>query len=446
MNLFIKIECRIIEYLVSTMARKERRQFTLEVLDSFCKEHNIIYDAISDDVNINRDTRITGLCLTINCESKFTKSFSNLIDIGGAYCTECAKERGKEKKKRTNMEKFGVEHCFQSKELRQKATESCLKKYGVEHPAQSEDVKQKIIDTNTKRYGGHPTQTKDVQDKKNKTVKEKYGVENPSQSEEIKQKKVKTCLINHGVENPSQSEKLKQKKVATSIENYGVPYPSQSDEIKNKINTTNMERYGGHPFKLEEFKQKAVDTCIQIHGVPYGMQSSLVQEKAKQTNMDVRGVSYPMQCHIVREKSKQYYRDNYGVESCMHVPEIADKCSKSAFTKKDYTLPSGKILQIQGYEHFALDECVTIYQEDDIINGMPNVPEIWYNDEDGKKHRHYVDLFIPSKLLCIEVKSTWTAEKKKDNIFLKQKAGKALGYQYEIWVYDAKGNIVETFK
>ena len=31
------------------MARKERRQFTLEVLDSFCKEHNIIYDAISDD-------------------------------------------------------------------------------------------------------------------------------------------------------------------------------------------------------------------------------------------------------------------------------------------------------------------------------------------------------------------------------------------------------------
>ena len=204
-----------------------------------------------------------------------------------------------------------------------------------------------------------------------------------------------------------------------------------------------MERYGGHPFKLEEFKQKAVDTTMMKYGVPYGMQSPLVQEKAKQTNMDVRGVSYPMQCHIVREKSKQYYRDNYGVESCMHVPEIADKCSKSAFTKKDYTLPSGKILQIQGYEHFALDECVTIYQEDDIINGMPNVPEIWYNDEDGKKHRHYVDLFIPSKLLCIEVKSTWTAEKKKDNIFLKQKAGKALGYQYEIWVYDGKGNKVE---
>ena len=109
-------------------------------------------------------------------------------------------------------------------------------------------------------------------------------------------------------------------------------------------------------------------------------------------------------------------------------------------------MQSGKILQIQGYEHFALDELDTLYKEDDIINGNTNVPEIWYEDEDGKKHRHYVDFFIQSKHLCIEVKSTWTAEKKKDNIFLKQNAGKALGYYYEIWVYDAKGNKVECYK
>ena len=64
-------------------------------------------------------------------------------------------------------------------------------------------------------------------------------------------------------------------------------------------------------------------------------------------------------------------------------------------------------------------------------------------DEAGKKHRHYVDIFIPSQNKCIEVKSTWTASKKKDNIFLKQNAGKELGYLYEIWVYDGKGNLAE---
>ena len=84
--------------------------------------------------------------------------------------------------------------------------------------------------------------------------------------------------------------------------------------------------------------------------------------------------------------------------------------------------------------------------EEDIVTGSKNVPTIWYNDEAGKKHRHYVDIFIPSQNKCIEIKSTWTAEKKKDNIFLKQESGKKLGYSYEIWVYNNKGTIVECHK
>ena len=52
-----------------------------------------------------------------------------------------------------------------------------------------------------------------------------------------------------------------------------------------------------------------------------------------------------------------------------------------------------------------------------------------------------MDFFLPSKNKCIEVKSTWTTEKKKDCIFLKQDAAKKLGYNYEILVYDRKGDI-----
>ena len=79
--------------------------------------------------------------------------------------------------------------------------------------------------------------------------------------------------------------------------------------------------------------------------------------------------------------------------------------------------------------------------ESNIITGCKNVPTIWYNDENGKKHRHYVDIFIQSENKCIEVKSTWTAKKEKRlYIFEKQNAAKELGYKYEIWVYDGKGN------
>ena len=87
-----------------------------------------------------------------------------------------------------------------------------------------------------------------------------------------------------------------------------------------------------------------------------------------------------------------------------------------------------------------------LINENDILVGAKNVPTIWYNDENGKKHRHYVDIFISSQNHCIESKSIWTAEKKKDNIFLKQNAAKELGYQYEIWIYDHKGDKVQEHK
>jgi hypothetical protein len=112
---------------------------------------------------------------------------------------------------------------------------------------------------------------------------------------------------------------------------------------------------------------------------------------------------------------------------------------------KEYIFPSGKIVKVQGTESYALDFLVKneLIDENDIVVGAKNVPTIWYYDKIGKKHRHYVDIFIPSQNLCIECKSTWTFNKKEDNIFLKQEAGKKLGYNYEIWVYDGKGKIVE---
>ncbi len=49
-------------------------------------------------------------------------------------------------------------------------------------------------------------------------------------------------------------------------------------------------------------------------------------------------------------------------------------------------------------------------------------------------------LFFCSVLACDdEVKSTWTIEKMKDNVFLKQQAAKEFGYNYEIWIYDKNG-------
>jgi hypothetical protein len=80
-------------------------------------------------------------------------------------------------------------------------------------------------------------------------------------------------------------------------------------------------------------------------------------------------------------------------------------------------------IKCQGYETFAI--------RNDIVNEKMNVPEIWYYDN-NKKYRYFVDIYIPSQNKCIEVKTN----------LLKQEAAKKLGYNFEFWIYDNKGNRV----
>ena len=129
----------------------------------------------------------------------------------------------------------------------------------------------------------------------------------------------------------------------------------------------------------------------------------------------------------------------------MQDANIAEKCGNNAYKAYSYTFPSGRKETIQGYEKYALDDLLNKekVKEDEIIVSRKDVPECWWIDEDEKDHRYYVDIFIPSQQRCIEVKSTWTAEKKSDIIFLKQQALQEEGYKCEIWIYNGKGELVE---
>ena len=287
----------------------------------------------------------------------------------------------------------------------------------------------------------------------------------------IKYNKIKkTTLKNYGVSCSLLSPIIKEKIKQTNISKYGYAFHLENENIRKKRDDTYIKNYGGHPSKNIIFKNKIKETNLKKFGVENVFQSISIKNKIRETNLKKFGVENVMFCEEIKNKMKATNLVKYGFEcilqneeikktikaTCLkkygfeyssQSTEIMEKISKNSYKSKEYIFPSGKIINIQGYENFALNELIVNEKidESDIITGCKNVPTIWYNDECNKKHRHYVDIFIPSQNKCIEVKSTWTAEKKKDCIFLKQNAAKEIGYNYEIWVYDRKGNITNKY-
>jgi len=363
-----EIFCKTFRQLIKTKAfcydcskqngknkNKENCKFNSTFLMNFCNENNIILDSEYTSIFINRDTIITGNCLTENCTNKFSKSFRELIKLNG-YCSHCSKEIGKHKIIETNIKKYGCKYSMQNEEVKLKQKNKIIEIYGVDHISKLDSIKNI---------------------KKEKSL-EKYGTEYVLQSSEVREKIKNTNIERYGVENPQQNKNIKEKTMTTNIKIYGCKTATNNPYIKEKIISNNLEKYG----------------------VPHHSQN----------------------------------------------PYIADKMFKKAYNNKIYILPSGKSLYYQGYENFALDELLQKenIMEEDIITNRKDVPEIWYNDKNNIKRRHYVDFYIKSQNRCIEVKSTWTNQEK-NNVFEKQKAAIILGYKYEIWIFDRNGKKIETY-
>ena len=168
-------------------------------------------------------------------------------------------------------------------------------------------------------------------------------------------------------------------------------------------------------------------------------------EKVKATSLEKYGCENPLQNKEIKDKIKATNLEKYGFEHPQQNAEVSEKASKNAYKSYNYTFPSGRIERIQGYENYMLNDLLQKedVQEDDIVVNRSDVPSVWYEDLNGKKRRYFVDCFIKSQNRCIEAKSTWTANKKQDCIYLKQHALKNAGYLCEIWIYDSNGEIVE---
>jgi len=129
------------------------------------------------------------------------------------------------------------------------------------------------------------------------------------------------------------------------------------------------------------------------------------------------------------------------------------KVNKGNASLKEYTLPSGKIIKVRGYEPQALNILFSLgYTESDIIvlDMSPGVltEEFTYVNNNKHKARYYPDIYIPKENKIIEIKSRWWwdgegREKyiaRLSNNLKKRQSVLAKGFLYEVWLFEEKNN------
>lgn len=372
---------------------KPKRVFDKNLLDEVLKRDNAnLVGEYSE--KLKRGTKITFIC---KCGKQDIKSFTLLVDIS-CSCRQCTIQNMLEKTKKTN-----------------------IKRYGCEDPNQLSETKEKI---------------KEV-------FKEKYGCDSPMKTDTIKNKMKNIFIEKYGVENPFQSETVKEKIKESLINKYGVEHPLQADQCKEKFKQTLLENYGVEvPYHNNDLKQKGKETCLERYGVEYSLQNKEIRDKVKNTCLERYGVENPLQNKEIKNKSKNTCLERYGVENPSQSQEVMIKNQNCGYKYKDYKMPSGSVRRIQGYEHYALDELVKIYSEEQILTDRKDIPRILYK-ENEKERYYFPDIYIPHENTIIEVKSVWTASSLTDCLDEKKQACLDKGYKFEMWVYTPKGERVK---
>ncbi len=140
----------------------------------------------------------------------------NYLKYSVGYSKRCSKEciwndpEVSKKRKKTCIEKYGVDSFTKTKEYIEKTKKTNNEKYGVDFYLQTEEIKEIRIEKNIEKYGvDHHMKSKEFIEYFKKNTKAKFGVDNISKLDYIKEKKRETFNKNHGVDHIFSSNKIK---------------------------------------------------------------------------------------------------------------------------------------------------------------------------------------------------------------------------------------------
>ncbi len=176
----------------------------------------------------------------------------------------------KEKKIKTNLEKYGTEFHTQAEYIKEKTKKTNLKKYGYDNPSKSPEIIQKIKDISL----------------------EKYGYDNPAKSPEIK-KKISESLINSDFDRVSFMHERIKKMDEAGIERTGAVNTEKTKE-------TNLKKYGCETFFGSEYGKMTRENLKKYHN--YSDEEVDLLFKSRGITLDNMVMKYGAEEGIVRYK------------------------------------------------------------------------------------------------------------------------------------------------
>lgn len=205
-------------------------------------------------------------------------------------------------REKMNLRSTGTRFPNASKEALEKKKQTNLERFGVTSLLKLQDVKEQGM---IKKYGkAHPQQVDFIQDKTRKTFNKNCGKDYYFQTDKFKEENKEILLEKYGVDNYAKTDEFKEK-MNDVLDEYGKQYGttftamSQIPHIKEKAKQTNMERYGvDHAMKLPEIQKRQGDALEKKYGVRNPRQIEGTNEKILNTLRERYGVTGTAQLHI----------------------------------------------------------------------------------------------------------------------------------------------------
>lgn len=281
------------------------------------------------------------------------------------------------RRKRTTMERYGVENAAQSPEVQAKfqATIAKRRETGFVH----------------KTWHYSPEQKERIAAKRKHTMMERYGVENSMQSPEVLAKSRETSLRKYGTSSFTQTQAYIDKSKNTNLRKYGTDWANQSSRVKEKMASSIKAKYGvtNHgELKSIEWKRAHGEAILELSET--GMTDSAIADRL---NLNLPTVS-------------RFLRSNGIRPGNITVPEmqIVDLL-ESKFPNVDFTIHDHTTLIRKHGRPLEIDILIPEVHLGIEVNG-----EYWHeNDREGYMGEKYaLAKEAGIDLLCISVTQKFT--------------------------------------